>query len=218
MILTESADRFVDTFAPEHSEIQAEMAEIAETEGFPIIGQAAGGVLQLLAARGSAQRVFEFGSGFGYSATWFLEGMAPAGEIVLTEIDEDELMMAEEFLTEAAFDATIQYEHGDALAIVEQYEGPFDVVLIDHRKQDYAAAFERIEPKVSTGGVVVADNIMNGPVTHEDILDGLDRSEPEDDIVSGFLTYLDRVRTHPDWETIVLPVGNGLVVSVKLPA
>lgn len=218
MILSPTAERFVDTFAPEHTPLQTEMADLADTEGFPIIGRVAGSVLTLLAARGNAERIFEFGSGFGYSATWFIQGMAPDGEIILTEIDRDELAMAEEFLPKMEFPGTIQYEHGDALTIAERYDGPFDVVLIDHRKQDYAAAFELIEPKVRVGGAVVADNIMHGPVSHEEILADMNDEEQSNEIVAGFREYLELVNNQPGWETGILPVGNGLAVSVKVRA
>jgi caffeoyl-CoA O-methyltransferase len=75
MYLSEQADRYVRATGPTHDDLQREMAAHADAHGFPIIGPDAGGVLQTLARLRGADRVFEFGSGFGYSAYWFLQGV-----------------------------------------------------------------------------------------------------------------------------------------------
>jgi predicted O-methyltransferase YrrM len=74
----------------------------ADREGFPTVGAAVGGWRALLARAVDAERVFEFGSGFGYSAYWFARELPADGEVVLTEIDEDELDQAREYLEKAA--------------------------------------------------------------------------------------------------------------------
>ena len=216
MIVTDSAADFVDRYLPEHDSVQADMAARADEEGFPIIGRDSGSLLATLAAMRHATRIFEFGSGFGYSATWFLKGMPDDGEVILTEFDEDELSLAGEYLDRAGERDRVQLELGDALEIVTDYEGPFDVVLIDCRKQDYPVAFDRVSAKVSTGGVVVADNMMAGPVTHDDLLDALSApGSPDDPTIAGILDYLATVRDLDGWQTTLLPVGSGLAVSVK---
>jgi len=110
-----------------------------------------------------ARRVFEFGSGFGYSAYWFLRGMPDGGEIVLTEFDADEIEMAEEFFGEAGVADRAHFEHGGVMDAVTRYDGPFDVVLIDHQRGMHPEAFEAVRGKFPTGGVV-ADNVMQTPV------------------------------------------------------
>jgi len=87
-ILSDSAERFLAATAPEHTATQVEMAALADDWGFPISGPEAGAVLRLLARLTDAERVFEFGSGFGYSATWFLRGGADA--VICAEFDEEE--------------------------------------------------------------------------------------------------------------------------------
>ncbi len=63
-------------------------------------------------------------------------------QIVLTEIDADELEEAREFLDRGGFTDRAAFEHGDAIETVENYDGPFDVVLVDNEKHRYAEAFE----------------------------------------------------------------------------
>lgn len=215
MILPRTLDRFVETIAPEHDEIQSEMAIYAREHGFPIIGPAAGAILTQCALMRNATRIFEFGSGFGYSATWFLKGLAPEGEIILTEVDPDELALAEEYLDRAGELDRVILEAGDALEIIESYDGPFDCVLLDLHKSGYPQAFELVHDKLAAGGVVIADNILDGPVRYDELLPYLrdESSLPEDETVAGLVSYLRLVQSTPGCHTTIIPVDEGLAVT-----
>jgi predicted O-methyltransferase YrrM len=221
-VLPEHTRRFVRAVGPSHDPVQERMAAYADEHGFPIIGPEAGGVLALLARLTDAESVFEFGSGFGYSATWFLRGM-DGGRVVLTEHDPEELQLGREFLAEAGLADRAAFEDGDALATVERYEGPFDVVLVDHGKSRYAEAFDRVRDKVRSGGVVVADNVLRGPVDLEvllaaveaDVVPGPEEGVDADGATAGIARYLRRVRSDEAFHTVLLPVGSGLAVSVR---
>ena len=216
-VLPDDLARFVRTTGPAHDEIQAEMADYADERGFPIVGPEVGGTLRLLARLTDARRVFEFGSGFGYSAYWFLRGM-DGGEVVLTEVDADELAMAREFFERADLTDYATFEEGDAIGIVDDYDGPFDLVLVDNEKHRYVEAFEAVREKVPVGGVVVADNVMAGPVDFETLLahvDG-DSMDDVDEATRGIADYLDTVRGDEAFETVVLPLGEGIAVSTRV--
>lgn len=215
--MDELLGRYLDGLAPEHDDVQAEMADHADREGFPNIGPAAGGTLRVLARLTDAERVFEFGSGFGYSATWWARGM-DAGEVILTEHDREELDMAYDWLSKADYAPTFDCQVGDALELVGEYEGPFDCVLVDHEKERYVDAFHEVADKVALGGVVVADNVVRGPADFETLVEYAEGEGVPDDASAatrGIAAYLDAVRAAPDFETTVLPVGSGLTVSVR---
>ena len=219
-ILTDETRRFLAATAPDHDEIQAEMAAYAEENEFPIIGPEAGSVLHFLATLADAKRLFEFGSGFGYSATWFAKGMADDGELFLTEHDPHELDMAREFLERAGVADRTTFLEGDALELVENVDGEFDLVLFDHQKHRYAEAFDIVRDRVEVGGVVVADNVMRGPLDFgalvewsEGTTQALDGTNAD---TRGIAAYLDAVRADSRYETIVLPVGNGIAISSRV--
>jgi predicted O-methyltransferase YrrM len=219
-ILTDETKRFLTATAPEHDDVQSEMASYAAEHGFPIIGPEAGGVLRFLAHLAGAKRLFEFGSGFGYSATWFAEGMADDGELFLTEHDADELEMARDFLERAGLADRTTFLEGDALELVDTVDGEFDLVLFDHQKHRYAEAFDAVRDRVAVGGIVVVDNVMQGPIDFGALADwseatpgALDGANAD---TRGIAAYLDAVRADPRYETIVLPVGNGIAVSSRL--
>ena len=151
-IVPDETVRFVRAVAPDPDGVQEEMADYADETGFPTVGHEVGATLRMAARMVDAERVFEFGSGYGYSAYWFAGALPEDGEIVLTEHDEDELAMAREYMDRGGFDGLTRYEAGDALDAVERYEGPFDVVLIDHQKHRYREAFDAVRGSGASGG------------------------------------------------------------------
>jgi len=216
-IVPEASARFARLLGPDPDEIIEEMDEKAEAEGFPTVGPEVGGWLQLLARLVDARRVFEFGSGFGYSAYWFARALPDDGEIVLTEVDEGELDQAREYMARGGFDDVASYELGDAIETIDEYDGPFDVVLIDNEKDRYRDAFEVVREKVAPGGVVVADNAMTaGPIDFEALSALVEGDEPGGAVneqTRGVSEYLDAVRGDADFETGIIPLGEGIAVS-----
>ncbi len=215
--LPESIGEFVRLVGIEPLPVQRQMAAFADEEQFPIIGPEVGGLLSVLARLVSADCVFEMGSGFGYSASWFARGIVPGGTIVLTEYDEEELAYAQDFFRDAEFECEFKYEQGDAISVSESYDGPFDIVLLDHEKSRYVDGFEQVRQKMTPNGVVLADNMMQGPVEFDDVLRGLeDTPSISDEATSGVVRYLQHVRDDPEFFSTVIPMGNGVTLSVKL--
>ncbi|WP_128478885.1 O-methyltransferase [Halorussus pelagicus] len=203
---------------PERDDTLREMESHGEAIGFPTVGPAVGSFLRLAARMVDAERVFEFGSGFGYSAYWFAEALPEDGEIVLTEHHADELADAREYLARGGYADRAVFEEGDALETVERHDGPFDVVLVDCHKDGYPDALDAVRDKVAEGGVVIADNAMeSGIQDFETILAILEGDDPEDvdDQTRGIADYLSTVRDDPDFETAALPLGEGIAVSVR---
>ncbi|WP_227377400.1 O-methyltransferase [Haladaptatus halobius] len=214
-ILPDETRRFLRAAIPEPDETLREMEE--RGEDFPTVGREVGQFLRLLARAVDAKRIFEFGSGFGYSAYWFAGALSEDGEIVLTEYDADELREAREFLERGGFADRAVFENGDANETIDRYDGPFDVVLVDHNKDGYPEALGAVREKVAPGGVVVADNAMvSGIQDFDAILAALEGDDPEmDDETRGIAEYLLTMRDDPAFETSVVPLGEGIAVSYR---
>ena len=217
MTVPDDVEAFAEAVGPPADEVVREMDARADETGFPTVGPAVGGWLQQLVGLLDADRVFEFGSGYGYSAYWFARGLAAGGELVLTEVDADELDDARTYLERGGFDLTIRFEYGDAIDVVDGYDGPFEVVLIDNEKERYVEALEAVRSKVPVGGIVVADNMTAGPFAFEEIHRlVVDNGGEREGTVGGVATYLDHVRDDPGFETTLLPLGEGLAVSRRV--
>ncbi|MFC7138898.1 O-methyltransferase [Halosimplex aquaticum] len=215
--LPDLLESYATVIGPESDEIIEEMGAQARREGFPYVGPAVGGWLAMCARFADAERIFEFGSGFGYSAYWFARELPEDGEVVLTEIDEGELEQAREYLDRGDLAGRAAFEHGDAIETVEDYDGPFDVVLIDCQKERYAEAFEAVRDKVAPGGIVAADNaVAGGSIDAEALRDyfaGDGDSGTLDGMSRGIAEYLEAVRGDEAFETTLLPLGEGVAVS-----
>ena len=212
-----TVEAYATAIGPDTDALIDEMGARAEAEGFPHVGPAVGGWLAMLARFAGAKRVFEFGSGFGYSAHWFARELPADGEVVLTEVDEDELEDAREYFDRADVDPTPRFELGDAIETIDEYEGPFDVVLIDNEKERYAEAFESVRAKVAPGGIVAADNaVAGGTIDIADLRAHFEGEEVDlDSMSAGIAEYVETVRADPEFETVLLPLGEGVAVSQR---
>ena len=225
MGIPDEIQTFAAAVGPEPDDVIVEMDQRAERTGFPTVGPAVGGWLRQLAGLVNAERIFEFGSGFGYSAYWFCGGMRGGGKIVLTELDADELDDAQTYLGRGGYADRATFEVGDAIEIVDDYDGPFDVALVDNEKHRYVDAYEAIRDKIPIGGIVVADNTIRGPFDFETLYASVieegarERKHTDDthlDAASGIAEYPAHVRADDAFETTLLSLGEGLTISRRV--
>jgi caffeoyl-CoA O-methyltransferase len=199
-------EAYLDKLFPSTDKILGEMEKLAAERDFPIVGPLVGRLLALLAAAVRARRIYEFGSGFGYSAFWFAKGMEGSGELILTDDDPENAREAREFLKRGFPEGRYEAEIGDAVELIDRTTGSFDIVFIDCDKKRYPVALEKALPKVRKGGLIIADNVLwSGSV--------LKPSEDPSDV--GIQTFNRMISEHPDLQTTVIPLRDGVSVSLK---
>lgn len=193
--------------ASDDEEVLLEMEARAEREGFPIIGRLCGQLLEVMARAISARRIFEMGSGFGYSAYWFSRAVGSMGEIHLTDMDAANRDSALEYLERAGLVEPITYHVGDALSIFGETSGEFDIVYCDVDKEGYPRAWETARSRVRVGGLYMCDNMLwSGRVV-----------EPEPDARTAAIDETNKaIASDPDWRSIIVPTRDGVVVAVRL--
>jgi len=218
-ILSDSALKFLDLISPEPTEILLEMELLAQERNFPTVGLQAGRAIELITTMSGATRAFEFGSGFGYSAYWIARGLPSDGSVVLTDRDQAELDIARDFLTRANLSDKAIFEIGEARKIFDNYSEQFDLILFDHYNQDYLLDFHAVKHKLLPGGVIIADNAMSGlTVSFEGLISFFDPDSddpPLNENTMGTANYLLELKKDPSLTTFVIPIGDGLVVSVR---
>ena len=146
--------------ASDDEPVLLEMEALAEEKSFPIIGRLCGRTLEVLARSVSAKRVFELGSGYGYSAYWFSRATGPDGEIHLTDMDPENEKLALDFLGRAGLAEPLDYHVSDALAALNETTGEFDVVYCDIDKNGYPEAWRVGSERVRVGGYYICDNML----------------------------------------------------------
>ncbi len=189
-----------------------EMEDLAEREGFPIIGRLCGRTLEVLARATGARRIFEMGSGFGYSAYWFARATGPEGDIHLTDTDPGNERKALEFLRRAGLDGPVRYHVSDAFEALEQVDGSFHIVYCDVDKGDYPRAWEAGSARLEVGGLFVCDNVLwSGRVTGES-------DDPE--VREGYTQAIDRmnrmVEDDPRFRSTIVPTRDGVLVAIRI--
>src|SRR5262245_62092255 len=153
-------DEYLAAFAAHDDPVLREMEKLAAVRDFPIVGPQVGRLLEAAARSCGAERVLELGSGFGYSAYWFLRGTGPTGTVLLTEGGAENAKAAEAFLTRGGFGGRFHIEVGDGLVIAEALTPPFDIVFCDIDKQDYPKALPIARRLLRPGGLFITDNML----------------------------------------------------------
>ncbi len=202
-------DYIAGCFPPTDPLLQALEAHAMDRE-FPLIGQASGRILELMCQTIGARRVFEFGSGFGYSAYFFAHAVGAHGEVIGSEVDEHELRDHARIFAGHPLKSRIRIEQGDALEVFAAQEGIFDAVLIDIHKSGYGEALEAAIPRVRPGGLIFADNVLWGGKVA--------RAAAQDDTSTSALQgFGAQLFSDPRIRTDILPIGDGLSLSLRLP-
>jgi predicted O-methyltransferase YrrM len=138
-----------------------EMEAEAEHRGFPAVSRNVGVTLELLARSIGARRVFELGSGFGYSAYWFARAVGPEGEVHCTDGDAANAESGRAYLVRAGFGGVVTYHVGDALESFAGVDGEFDVVFCDIDKPGYPDAWRAARDRIRMGGLYLCDNTLS---------------------------------------------------------
>jgi predicted O-methyltransferase YrrM len=212
-IVNPAITRYLNGLAAVDDEpILLEMERLAEENGFPIIGRLCGQVLELMARSIGARRIFEMGSGYGYSAYWFSRATGPDGEIHLTDMDPENEKLALDFLGRAGLVGPIDYHVASAFDAFDATEGEFDIVYCDIDKGDYPEAWQRAKSRVRVGGLYMCDNMLwSGRVTGED--DGEDK-RPE--WTKAIKEANELIASDPDWHSTITPLRDGVVIALRL--
>jgi predicted O-methyltransferase YrrM len=189
-----------------------EMEALADAEGFPIVGRLCGRVLEVLARSIGAKRIFEMGSGFGYSAYWFSRAAGPEGEIHLTDMDPENERKALDFLGRAGLDGPVEYHVGDAFDAFGKAEGEFDIVYCDIDKEGYPQAWKEGRQKVRVGGFYICDNMLwSGRVTDDPSV-----SDERPELTQAIKQTNEAIAGDGDFRSFIVPLRDGVVVALRI--
>ena len=184
-----------------------EMEALAQEKNFPIIGRLCGQALEVMARLTGAKRIFEMGSGYGYSAYWFSRATGPDGEIHLTDMDPENEKLALDFLGRAGLDAPIDFHVSDAFEAFKATEGEFDIVYCDIDKDGYPDAWRLAKDRVRVGGLYMCDNMLWSGRVLEEQKDGWTRAIDETNRM---------IANDPDWRMFILPTRDGVVMATRV--
>jgi len=206
-IVTEPIETYLKQFALIDEPVIREMEEYGKSKSFPIVGPVVGRLLMQYAKISGARRIFELGSGFGYSAAWFFLATLANGEIICTESSEENIRLGRNYMSRLGAAGVVKFRHGDALKLIRETEGPFDIIFNDIDKQEYPQAFESALPLLKKGGLFITDNVLlKGKVTSSD----------PDDTTKAVMEYNRMIYNTPGVMSTIIPIRDGVAVSLKI--
>jgi predicted O-methyltransferase YrrM len=191
--------------------VPREMEALAEERDFPIVGRLVGVTLEVLARSIRARRVLEMGSGYGYSAYWFSRAVGPDGEVHMTEGDSSNQEKALDYLGRAGLADRVHSHVGNALDIIDELSGEFDVIFCDIDKGDYPTAWAKARERIRVGGLYLCDNVLWSGRVAED--------NPTDDVRPGWTEAIkqhnEEIVSDPRYMKTVVPTRDGVMVALR---
>jgi caffeoyl-CoA O-methyltransferase len=190
-----------DLFDPSDEILEAALRD-SRRAGLPEINVSPnqGRLLQLLVGMSGARRILEIGTLGGYSAIHLARGLPDDGTLISLEIDEHHAEVARNNIARAGLSERVEIRVGDAhellAALIEDDEGPFDVIFIDADKESYPAYLDASLHLVREGSVILGDNTIRGGT----VLD------PQDATARATREFNERIARDPNLSGIVLPL------------
>lgn len=174
-----------------------------------VSGHLQGKLLEMLSHMIRPRLILEIGTYTGYSAICLARGMKPGGMLHTIEINDELKEMAIKYIDKAGLQDRIMLHTGDAMDVIPELGGGFDLVFIDGNKQEYLAYYHLVFPRLRPGGYILADNVL---------WDGKVVSSPKahDKYTRGIIEFNDFLVGDDRVEQVILPLRDGFTVIRKL--
>lgn len=170
-----------------------------------ISGKVVGTFLQMLIKISGSKRVLEVGTFTGYSALMMAQALPEGGEVFTFEMNYRYMNLAQSFFDRFDKEHKVTLVSGNALENIPKIEGEFDLAYLDGDKLRYPDYYEMLIPRIPSGGLLVADNVLwDGTVLN-----------PEDNKSEAINRFNQIVREDHRVEQVLLPVRDGLLVVRK---
>src|SRR5579859_1678709 len=159
-IFQENVKKYLYQLGQVEHPLLREMQAYGESRNFPIVNCEVGRVLYQLTVLSGAKKVFELGSGFGYSTLWFALALPPSGVVHHTDGDPRNTQLAKDYFKKAGLLKKVRFHAGDALESLDQTPGNFDIYYCDIDKDGYPDAYRAIAKRAKPGNIVLTDNLL----------------------------------------------------------
>ena len=153
--------------------------------------------ISMLAISKNAKTMVEIGSGVGYSTLWLAYAASiTGGKVISCELEAAKAEQAQANLTEAGVADYVELLSGDARELMRHRDEAIDLVFVDGEPSQYETYFDVVYKRMSTGSMIIGNDVVN--------------NENE---LSDYVSY---VQNHPNLESVTVPIGDGLEITVKM--
>jgi predicted O-methyltransferase YrrM len=203
----------IDDYTVSHSQSEPELLAHLQKETWQKIlnprmvsGAFQGRVLSMLSKLLRPKSILEIGTYTGYSAICLAEGLAEDGSLTTIDVNEENRWLALKYFKKTNNSERIESLVGNALEIIPTLQTSYDLVFIDADKENYAAYFDMIVPKLKSGALILSDNVLwSGKV--------VEKLEAKDFSTKALLDYNRKINEDPRVETVLFPIRDGLSLT-----
>lgn len=213
MITEERISTFIGSFDPGNTPFLNELEQYAFKTNVPIIRPQMQSLLKLLLAMKQPKQILEVGTAIGFSALLMSEYGPEDVKITTIEKYEKRIPLAKENFKRAGKEEQITLLEGDAAEILKELEGSFDFIFMDAAKGQYIHFLPDILRLMPKGGLLVSDNVLQDGDVMESRFAVTRRNRT---IHARMRDYLYELKHNEQLCTDILPVGDGVTISVKL--
>ena len=196
---------------PESAVIEA-IEQEALRDRVPIIRKEMQSFLKVLLMIKRPMRILEVGAAVGFSSILMSEYMPEGGHITTIENYDKRIPIARANFKRAGKEEQIDLIEGDALEVMHGLEGPYDLIFVDAAKGQYIHYRPEVMRLLGADGVLVSDNVLQ----EGDIIESRFAVERRNRTIhSRMREYLYELKHHDQLQTSIIPLGDGVALSVK---
>ena len=212
MIVDERMITFINSLETENSEILEAIEREALDSYVPIIRKEMQSFLRVLLTIQKPMSILEVGTAVGFSALLMSENAPDGCEITTIENYEKRIPIARENFRRAGRESQITLIEGDAFEVMKDLAGCYDFIFMDAAKGQYIHYLPEVMRLLKEGGTLVSDNVLQDG----DIIESRFAVERRNRTIhSRMREYLYELKHHEMLVTSILPLGDGVAVSVK---
>ena len=213
MIIDERTAAFIDSLDRGNTAFLDQVEKDALEDRIPIVRKSTQSLLKFLLSVKKPERILEVGTAVGFSALLMSEYGPKECHITTIEKYEKRIPVAKENFRRAGREGRITLLEGDASDILRELTGTYDMIFMDAAKGQYIHFLPDILRLLATGGLLVSDNVLQDGDVIQSRFAVTRRNRT---IHARMREYLYELKHHPQLETVILPVGDGVTVSTKV--
>ncbi|MFS0861663.1 O-methyltransferase [Fredinandcohnia sp. 179-A 10B2 NHS] len=209
-MLSDKLTEYLEALIPAREQKIVEIEQYAIENNIPIMELVGIDTMLQILRIAQPKRILEIGTAIGYSAIRMAKAL-PDAKIVTIERDQERFEKAIQYINETGTNSQIEVIFGDALEVADivKAKGIYDCIFIDAAKGQYRHFFDIYEKALSNSGLIVTDNVLFKGLVAEDQIE----SKRTRSLVSKIKMYNEWLMSHPDYQTTILPVGDGIAIS-----
>jgi len=202
---------YIKSLIEEDEEI-AKFRKESEDRNIPIIHEEVANFIKVILHLHKPLKILELGTAVGFSS-FFMAKIIDRDDLVIKTVERRDSFIdeASNNLEKLKYKGNIEILHGDALNILENLEDTFDLIFIDAAKSKYLDFLPYCFKLLKKDGIIISDNVLyKGMIANDDLVERRQKT-----IVRKMRKYLKTISNHPSMESSILPLGDGLAITVK---